>query len=114
MGNCYQTMLSRTNKSMVSTDVWMKESVGVGRVEAERNRLLWRKLRQDPEPRKKSKKQMVKKRKIGGKELPQEKAKPCNILGELARNPSPSVWTSGSAQAEWAQCLSPLLQVSLK
>lgn len=48
-------MLSRTNKSMVSTDVWMKESVGVGRVEAERNRLLWRKLRQDPEPRKKKK-----------------------------------------------------------
>lgn len=40
MGNHYQTMLSRTNKSMVSTDVWMKESVRVGRVEAERNRLL--------------------------------------------------------------------------
>lgn len=60
------------------------------------------------------KKKMVRKRKIGGKELPQEKAKPCNILGQLARIPSPSVWTSGSARAEWAQCLSPLLQVSLK
>lgn len=47
-------MLSRTNKNMISTDVWMKESIGIGRVKAERNRLLERKLRQDPEPRKKN------------------------------------------------------------
>lgn len=67
----------------------MKENVGVGR---EKSVAL-----EEAQARSRAQKKKNGKR-IGGKELPQEKAKPCNVLGQLARNPSPSVWTSGSAE----------------